>query len=246
MLIAVSALRCETVMAQFEDDSSYVEEDYFVDDAHLYAKPDTVQVTTRSFDEGQLSTLKADEDLQYKEPPTIAESIFDRLKQALSRFLESLFDGAIHTNWGRVFSYLIAIGLIVVVILMLLKVDAFKIFYSGRVQAAQTYSVLDENIHEMDFDKLIAEAISQNEYRRATRLVFLNALKLLADRDLIQWEMGKTNHDYLLEVKHDHLKNGLHQLNYFFEYAWYGNFNVSREKFSKVQEVFNAWRKQMQ
>ena len=244
LLFAFVGLHWGPAAAQDTYDTAYYSEDHYVDDANLYVKPDSAAVQTRAFDDKALSTLRDDEDLQYKQPPTIAESIFDRAMQLIAEFIDSLFAGAVSRDWGRLISYLIGLGLIVVAILMLLKVNAFKVFYGTRESAVQ-YSVVDENIHEMDFEKLIGDAIAQNEYRRATRLVFLHALKLLADRGLIQWEMGKTNHDYLLEVKHEVLKPGFHQLNYFFEYAWYGNFNVTREKFLKVQQVFNVWRKEM-
>lgn len=225
-------------------DTASVSTYHYVDDAHLYGQSDSLQVESRSFDEGVLSNLKADDELQYKQPPTVGESLFDRLMQMLGEFIDSLFDGAVETDWGRLFSYLIGIGLLIAGILMILKVNAFKIFY-GTPSTSVPHGVLDENIHEMDFEKLIAEAIAQNEYRRATRLVFLHALKLLSDQGLIQWEMGKTNHDYLQEVKLDKLKPGFHQLNYFFEYAWYGNFDVTRDKFSRVQQLFDSWRKEL-
>lgn len=232
------------VQAQSASDSLFAEPDNYVEDAHLYGRPDSLRVNSRAFAEDVLSNLKNDDELQYKQPPTVAESLFTRLMRMLAEFLDSLVNGAITTDWGRIISYLIGIGLLIAGILMLLKVNAFKVFY-GSPSTNVPHSVIDENIHEMDFEKLIAEAIAQNEYRRATRLVFLHALKLLSDQGLIQWELGKTNHDYLQEVSQDKIKPGLHQLNYFFEYAWYGNFDVTRDKFSKVQRLFDSWRKEL-
>jgi hypothetical protein len=215
------------------------------EDSQARAAPDSLKITARAFDESKLNELKSDAELQYKEAPTIAESLFDRFLKLLSQFLDSLVQGAVTTNWGRVISYLIGVGLLVVLIMMLLKVNAFKVFYGGQGASSMPYHVLDENIHEMDFEKLIQEAIGSGEYRKATRLVFLNALKILADKNFIHWEQGKTNHDYLSEVTAADLKPGFNELNYYFEYAWYGNFIINHEKFLKVQQVFDAWRERI-
>jgi hypothetical protein len=130
------------------------------------------------------------------------------------------------------------IVVVVVLVMMLLKVNAFKVFYSGEGTSTLRYNTLDENIHEMDFDKLIEEAMSKKDYRLGIRLVFLYALKMLSDKNHIHWDQGKTNHDYLDELKLAELKEGFSDLNYYFEYAWYGNFNINAEMFHHVQDIF--------
>jgi hypothetical protein len=209
------------------------------------APDDSSKIQTRSFDEGTLKRLKSDESLQYKEPPTIAESLWDRALLLIQQFFDSLFTGAVTTNWGRLFSYVFGLVLIVVLIMMILKVNAFKVFYSGQGASTIPYNALDENIHDMDFDKLIQEAIAAGDYRKGIRLLFLNSLKMLADKNFIHWEQGKTNHDYLSELSASELKEGFNELNYYFEYAWYGNFRISHETFLKIQHTFSAWRQRI-
>ena len=202
---------------------------------------DTFPVTSRSFDQDLLQKLKADPDLNYKETPTVAESLWDRFLALLADIMDSLFRNAVTTDWGRVFTLVIGLVLIIALIMTVLKVNAFRIFYKGDGESDVRYTVLDENIHEMNFDNLIAEAVSKRDFRTATRLLFLNSLKILSDKDFIQWEHGKTNHDYLVELKKDELKNGFNELNYYFEYAWYGNFAVNDETFKRVQQIFKDW-----
>jgi hypothetical protein len=208
------------------------------------ARPDSLIVKKRSFNEEQIQRLKSDPDFNYKLPPTVAESLWDRLLAWLGNLIANMFDKAVNTNWGQALVYIVGLALLVVVIMMLLKVNAFKIFYSGA-GATQKYQVLDENIHEMDFEKLVQEAIDKQDYRRGTRLLFLYALKLLADKDLIHWELGKTNRDYVVELSKQELKSGLNDLSYYFDYAWYGNFNISRETFNKVQGTFADWKNKL-
>ena len=202
---------------------------------------DTFPLKQRSFDKHLLEELKANPDLNYKETPTVAESLWDRFLAILAELIDSLFRSAITTDWGRLFTFVIGLVLVIGLIMMLLKVDAFRIFYKGQGKSPMPYNVLDENIHEMDFDKLIAEAVAKRDFRGGIRLLFLKSLKVLADKNFIQWEHGKTNHDYLAELEKDDLKKGFSELNYYFEYAWYGNFSVNDETFKRVQQVFKDW-----
>ena len=206
---------------------------------------DTLKIITRSFSSADADKLKADPDLNYKQPPTVAKSLWDRFKQWLAWFFETLFKNATTTDLGRVIMYAIAGVLLIVVIMMLLKVNAFKVFYSGADQAKQTYQVFHENIHEMNFEKLIQDATEKKEFRLATRLIFLHALKLLADKHLIDFNPGKTNHDYVEELKTSDLKTGLNALSFYFDYAWYGNFTINDTQFEKIKNTFAQWRTKM-
>lgn len=227
------------------DSISYDDEDGNSESVFTFsADADSLQVEKKLFDKQKLQQLKADPDLDYKMPPTVAESLWDRFWAWVADMIDGMFDKAFNTNWGRIIVYVIGLILLIVLIMLILKVNAFKVFYSGE-GSAQKYQVLDENIHEMDFDKLIQEAMEKQDYRRGIRLLFLYALKLLSDKNLIQWELGKTNHDYVRELGKQELKSGLNELSYYFDYAWYGNFKVSRDTFIKVQSTFTNWKSQL-
>jgi len=206
------------------------------------ASPDSSDIITRSADSDALQKLKSDPALQYQQPPTIAESLWDRFILWLKELFNSLFESAITTDWGNVLAYVVGIILLVVLIMAILRVNAFKVFSSGDGAGTFRYNALDENIHEMDFDKLIDEAMSKKDYRLGVRLVFLYALKMLSDKNHIHWDQGKTNHDYIEELKMAELRPGFRDLNYYFEYAWYGNFQINAETFNHVQDIFKTWR----
>ena len=213
-----------------------IEEDDFIGAA------DTISITQRKFSEEEIEKLKSDTDLNYEQPPTVVETLWDRFKQWLGWLFASLFDTASTTGIGKILLYIMAAVVIIIVIMTFLKVNAFKVFYSGADQAKQNYSVFHENIHEMDFDKLIHEAVEKGQLRHATRLVFLFALKILSDKHLIDFNPGKTNHDYVEELSSPELKTGLNELSFYFDYAWYGNFSITEAQFNKIRTVFNEWR----
>ncbi len=242
-------LQCIGTVVFCQQEDSLVEsavsgdaEEVLEEDKDSYALPDTSTIFLRNFDTETVEELKEDSELQYKETPTVAESIWDRFLLWLNQLVQAIFESAVTTDWGRVLMYFVGIIILVVLIMMLLKVNAFKVFYSGQGANTFNYSALDENIHEMDFEKLIQEATRQNDYRLGVRLLFLYALKMLSDKNLIHWNQGKTNHDYIDELKTKDVKAGFNELNFYFEYAWYGNFNINQETFYRVQVIFDEWK----
>lgn len=199
---------------------------------------DTVAVEERYFDEARVESFKSDPEYRYDQPPTFAESLWDRFLMWLSNLLGSIFNSAVTTDWGRIIMYILGVAVLVVIIMAILKVDAFKVFYHGQGASPIKHAVLDENIHEIDFENEIQRALELKDYRRGIRLLFLYALKTLSDQHLISWEKGKTNHDYVGEVQEENMRAWLRQLSHYFEYAWYGNFVVSKELFDRVNNIF--------
>ncbi len=203
-------------------------------------------VHERSFNKNVLEELKNDDDFDYKQPPTVAESIWDRLLLWLDQLFGWILRSAVGTDWGRVFMYALGLIVLVVIVMMILKVDALRVFYSGADKGALNYQAFQENIHEMDFEKLIQEALDKKEYRNGIRLTFLFALKLLSDKQHVDWRPGKTNHDYMEELKKADLKIGFNELSFYFDYAWYGEFNVNEATYQRVHIIFDSLRKKVE
>ena len=203
---------------------------------------DTTLVIKKSFDQQQVQKFKDDPAFNYTQPPSVAESLWDRFVSWLMSILESIFKNATGTNWGRVLLYTAGVALLIVIMMMILKVNAFKVFYNGADKGKVGGAGFHENIHEMDFEKLIREAAEKEDYRLGVRLIFLYALKTLSNKHLIDWQAGKTNHDYVEELNARDLKVGLNELSFYFDYAWYGGFVINRDIFSKVQTIFTSWK----
>lgn len=201
--------------------------------------PDSSRVEVRQMDTEVLTTLKADPDLDYGRSPS-AINLWERFQRWLNSLINSLIGAAVSANWFNILLIILSVVALIYVILRLMKVNV-NMFYTGK-QAATPYGVLDEDIHAMDFDKLIQEALQLNEYRLAIRLLFLKSLKLLADKHHILWQPGKTNHDYLNELSAQNLKTGFNELNFYFEYAWYGNFTINEALYKKVDTLYNDWK----
>jgi hypothetical protein len=93
------------------------------------------------------------------------------------------------------------------------------------------FSEFEEDIHKINFDKLIEEATSKKDFRKAIRLHFLKLLKDLTDNNLITWQIDKTNNDYSIELANNKYSSKFKELALLYEYIWYGDFPLDETNF---------------
>jgi hypothetical protein len=132
------------------------------------------------------------------------------------------------------------LGLIVfyVLIKFLLQTPLSSVFKTED-KAIDGFSYVEENIKQIDFDKLISKALKETNYRLATRYLYLKALKSLAHKKTIEWHFEKTNSDYLNEIKDLKLRALFKRISYIYDYVWYGEFPIDEASFNKNKDDFN-------
>ena len=140
----------------------------------------------------------------------------------------------------------ILLMVVIVIVVGLIVFFLMRVFGNSNLEEdgePLTEDELSDNIHEMDFDTMIQQLVAQKKYRRVVRLLYLKSLKIMTDKDLIQWEVNKTNWDYVFELKSEALRPGFKDLTIAFEYVWYGHVPVSDEQFSHLQNQFTRFNK---
>jgi len=55
---------------------------------------------------------------------------------------------------------------------------------------------------------------------------------------MIAWRINKTNRDYMTELAGSRLTGSFDMLSSFYEYTWYGDFNLTPEQFGFIRERF--------
>lgn len=169
----------------------------------------------------RLRAFRQQREFQYVEVKS-EQSSWDLLWTRFWRWVSDLLE----TRPGKVvWKYGIYAGLVVAlvfVVLKLLQIDFTRAFGRNLRPAALAYDVQDEDIHELDFDKLLTSAETEGNYRLAIRLGYLHVLKQLTDQGLIRWQPDKTNHDYLFELPAGPLPAAFRELTRQFDYVWYG------------------------
>lgn len=197
---------------------------------------DTIAFAKRGFSKTVIENFKADEDFRYGRPKQ-GLTAWQRFMIWLVSLIAAILDVLTNTTLGQIVFYGTCLLLLLWVILKLLRIDAKDLFYNRAGKNSLILTGAD-NIHEVDFENELQLAAAQKKYREAVRLMFLFALKKLADAHLIKWIPGKTNDEYLVELRqhpaHTHLQN----LRHYFEYSWYGHFEVTEQTYQHIQGVF--------
>jgi hypothetical protein len=108
----------------------------------------------------------------------------------------------------------------------------------GGFKVSKSDEHLAENIFDINYHKEIESAISSENYRLAVRLLFLQVLKNLSQRNIIQYKQDRTNFDYLAQLSSGSYYNDFFRLARNFEYTWYGKFDINREMFGIIKNDF--------
>lgn len=218
---------------------------------------ETAYNNIRNFDEAQLNEYKTQKEFQYNIGKEGNNRFWEYLKSWLVKFLDWLFGGAKETNYnwelaGSIIQFLktafwiAAILLLIYGVLKMLGLDFASLFYkTADVKPLIKFETIEEDIHEIDFDKEIEQAIVNKNYRYAIRLYYLKTLKILSDKELINWQKDKTNADYVFEVSKTGLSTDFRKITKLFNYSWYGEVVLNTNTFNMAQQNFTTFFNQL-
>ncbi|WP_447640928.1 MULTISPECIES: DUF4129 domain-containing protein [Chitinophagaceae] len=196
---------------------------------------------SRHFDSSQLQDWKNQRAFQYHKSPVPEIGLWDRFME----WLAHLWYRMMSTREGVASFWTIIVVLSVAIIVF------FIARYKGKTNGMWSKSdkggleleaLSEENIHKINFEEKIAEAIRTGKYRLAIRLRYLYILKILDDKGAIKWQSGKTNYDYILEVRATSSEETyalFRQISTAFDFAWYGEHDAGKEDDDTVKSIFD-------
>jgi hypothetical protein len=205
---------------------------------------DSSSLVVRNFDQQTIQQYKTDPDFDYilNQENNLANSNYEL--NWINRFLKKLLGISFNKDTAKLWEiiiYIICGGILLFTVLNLVKADKKWFIHRNTKKAKIIHEELESNIHDMDMDELIRQAIEQKQYRRAVRLLYLKSLKELNNNNLIEWSSQKTNSDYLNELKAGSLKESFKSNTLIFEYIWYGDFQVDEQLLQKVKISFDTF-----
>lgn len=188
---------------------------------------------------------------KYNDPEFIYElkkpekNWWDHFKDWLASILRNIFtfeNTKASINFVTILFRVLAVLAIVLVIYFIAKALINKegqwIFGKNANKKNIIYSDAEKNIHLLDFEKLIKESIDSGERRIAVRYYYLWLLKVMAQNHYIEWDLEKTNSDYLYELKQASHREEFTYLSYLYNYIWYGEFEIDENTFKKTENRF--------
>jgi hypothetical protein len=204
------------------------------------APDDRSSVRVRQPTPAKLNDYRNDRDYQYGQDFKPTNNLWTKFWTWFWQKVGEFFNSKSYHNFWQ---YVILAGAVALVIWLLIKAEVLGfIFSKGSKGVALGYETLTENIHEIDFEQQIDTAIEQRNYRLAVRLLYLQTLKHLSNRNLIEWKPNKTNRSYVYELAQSPLQPEFETLTTQFEYIWYGDFPITEDRFKPLQESFNQFK----
>ncbi len=203
---------------------------------------DSSKIQIRQPDEVQQQKLMDNPDYQYDRGGPAPKTWWDRFKEWIGKSIERIFDSSGGRLGLSVLPYIIVFAVIIIVILLLLKNDLRSVFYGKSAALTIDFKEFQEDIHNLNFDDLIADAVTKKDYRRAVRLHFLKLLKELTDKNLITWQIDKTNNDYSIELSKSTFSTKFKELALVYEYIWYGDLQLDETNFKSSIAKFKEFK----
>ena len=138
----------------------------------------------------------------------------------------------------KILPYLILGGFIGLMIWLFIRLIPVRSLFEEQ-ETPQVFLNDEENIvRSENIGELIEKAINDGDYRQAVRYYYLQLLRQLNQKKLINYEFQKTNSEYLNEIKAYRLRGQLKKVMRIYDFIWYGSFSLTEPDFHLAQRNF--------
>ena len=186
----------------------------------------------------------SDKNFNYNSETPEGDGLSGRIFQWLS---EHFFGPVLHTvltYWTLVY-YIILALLLGLLVYFLRKGELNRLFYNNGLNEKNFSENMEEDIHLLNFDTLIAATLSNGQFRLSVRYLYLQILRTLSDRNLILWQVNKTNFDYLKELKNPAYNQLFKETTTLFNHVWYGDVALTEQQFYVIKNAFDRFNNQI-
>ncbi|MDR3260693.1 MAG: DUF4129 domain-containing protein [Tannerella sp.] len=193
-------------------------------------------------DSAKIAGYQADKRFDYNSRLAVPDiHLTEMFRQWLSRLLNRFFDNEVAggiVEWGLIL-FFVAVVLFVVYFVYKKRPELFI----REKRKPLPCEIEEENIYTIDFDKELSAAVATSDFRMAIRVLYLQTLRFVADKQWIDWQIYKTPTEYTCELKPAGLKATFRDLTNRFLQVRYGNFKATRDLFDTMHGLQDELRK---
>ncbi|HJA14876.1 MAG TPA: DUF4129 domain-containing protein [Candidatus Butyricimonas faecavium] len=96
------------------------------------------------------------------------------------------------------------------------------------------------------FVRLLAKAEREGDYVSAIRVSYSALLQMLDKKEVIHWEVSKTNQHYIGEIKNEAWSRHFEEISHIFDCVCYGEFPVDETVYRNIKRYFIEFRKEVE
>lgn len=201
---------------------------------------DSSNVKVRVPAKNALGSYRLSRDFIYDDKPEAENQDFSVWKWIRSQ-LRKLFQTKAMAYVFNNMKYIIIGAAALLVLFIIRKLSLTGLIYRQDKSSLSFPEGAGGDAENVNPDILIAEAVEKKEYRNAIRYCYIKALRQLEGRALIDWQLNKTNSQYLKELSNAELKKHFAKLTLVFEKTWYGGAPVQESHFAEAKQLFDAF-----
>lgn len=148
--------------------------------------------------------------------------------------------------WFKTLVWMIIIGCFAAFLVIYLSGSSVGLFRKKNIVFKdEDEEEMPDDIFAINYQKETEKAVTVKNYRLAVRLMFLNLLKNMSERKVINYKQDKTNFDYLSELYAGSLYTHFFKVTRNYEYSWYGQFPITDEAFLLIKKDFDQFSDQL-
>lgn len=138
----------------------------------------------------------------------------------------------------KVIAFLVIAYAVYIIVRVILNKEGNWVFGKSTTKKIIQHQDIERNLQNVDFEKLIKDTLKQGNNRLVIRYYYLWLLKKMSEKAIIDWNIEKTNSDYLYEIKITQLREDFSYASYLYDYIWYGEFELDQNTFEIAQNKF--------
>jgi len=143
--------------------------------------------------------------------------------------------------WLRTLVWGIIILVFLFAVLYFLLANKINIFSRSSSKSTNTDADVEEvDLFKIPYQDLLQKAYADKNYRLAVRILYLQTLKLLSEKNIIAFQADYTNMDYLHQLSQTMFYQDFFAITRHYEYVWYGGFPVSEPAFNTIRNDFTS------
>jgi len=216
----------------------------------VYKKPDTfLFYHALPMPADSVNVLKNTKGFEYR---NYLDSILKAENEKLKNKKETELDDSpgflaniLNSGLLKIIFWILAIGFICFILYRLFLTEgAFR--KAAKKAPAVVPELVEAEINaNTDFERLVIQALQQQNYRLAVRYRYLQSLQLLAARGRIEMAVDKTNYEYVRSIKDAALQKDFAAITLGYEYVWYGEFNLDEQLYRRLDNNFTAFKQKI-
>jgi hypothetical protein len=191
---------------------------------------DRKELEVRKVEQEKIDKLRNDDDFWY------VKELKKKEKKEIKPQKQSWLGKLLNSNgFGTVMWIIVIAAFVGILVWFLTTMDGSIFRKQSKKIREDAEEEIPENIFEIDFEKAIAAAVSGGNFRLGVRLMYLQLLKELSEKNIIRYNPQRPNSEYVMQLYGTNYYQEFFSITRNFEYAWYGGFHVSPVAYEKIR-----------